>query len=80
MCRLQLTAQPLRRAGLGADMGAYEIAFLLCVLCVAGGVAGVVGCLIERFIVTPIVRRQTAHGLLTTHNAKATGDDRSEES
>ena len=59
MCRLQLTAQPLRRAGLGADMGAYEIAFLLCVLCVAGGVAGVVGSLIEHFIVTPIVRRMS---------------------
>ena len=39
-------------------MTTYEIAFLLCVLCVAGGVAGVVGCLIERFIVTPMVRRR----------------------
>ena len=56
-------------------MGAYEIAFLLCVLCVAGGVAGVVGSLIEHFIVTPIVRRQTAHGLLTTHNAKLCGEE-----
>ena len=59
-------------------MTAYEIAFLLCVLCVAGGVAGVVGCLIERFIVMPIVRRQTAHGLLTTHNAKVRDAERSD--
>ena len=58
MFRLLLTVPPRSRAGLGADMGAYEIAFLLCVLCVACGVAAVVGSLIERFIVTPIVRRR----------------------
>ena len=45
-------------------MTTYEIAFLLCVLCVAGGVAGVVGCLIERFIVMPIMSRWKPRGWL----------------
>ena len=67
MCRLQLTAQPLRRAGLetrGNDMDGYEIAFLMLVLTVAGGVAGVVGCLIERYLVTPIMSRWKPRGWL----------------
>lgn len=38
-------------------MTAHEITFILLILCVACGAAGLVGCLLERFIVAPILRR-----------------------
>lgn len=45
-------------------MDGYEIAFLMLVLTVAGGIAGVVGCLIERYLVTPIMSRWKPRGWL----------------
>lgn len=38
-------------------MTAHEIIFNLLILCVACGAAGLVGCLLEHFIVAPILRR-----------------------
>ena len=66
MCRLQLTAQPLRRAGLkrGEMIWTDTKSLSMLVLTVAGGVAGVVECLIERYLVTPIMSRWKPRGWL----------------
>ena len=45
-------------------MDGYEIAFMMLVLTVAGGIAGVVGCLIERYLGTPIMSRWKPRGWL----------------